>query len=223
MQNDLTGWIETLFRDTALTGQGHAQSVGDLNLGLGWVYYGLARVLRPASVVVIGSLRGFVPLVLGRALADNGDGGIVHFIDPSMVDDFWKDAPAVRDHFSRFGVDNIRHYLMTTQEFAAAPAPAALAPVSILFIDGYHSEEQARFDYTAFQPTLAPDAVVFFHDSVRERPSRIYGADRVYTHRVKRFIDVLKQDPALQVFDLPFGDGVTMVRRAAPPQAAGGG
>jgi hypothetical protein len=33
-------------------------------------------------------------------------------------------------------------------------------------------------------------------------------------HEVKNFIDLLKQDRSLQVFDLPFGDGVTLVRSA---------
>ena len=79
-------WIAALFRDHELTRMGHAQSVEDLNLGLGWLYYGLARAMRPATVVVIGSYRGFAPMMFGRALADNGGGGQVHFIDPSHVE-----------------------------------------------------------------------------------------------------------------------------------------
>ena len=50
---------------------GHNQRAEDLNLGLGWLYYGLARLIHPKSAVVIGSYRGFVPLLLGRALRDN--------------------------------------------------------------------------------------------------------------------------------------------------------
>lgn len=216
MPGDVKEWIAELFRHPDMTRMGHAQRPEDLNLGLGWTYYGLARVLLPASVVVIGSYRGFVPLVFGKALADNGEGGIVHFVDPSMVDDFWKNEAAVREHFASFGLSNIRHYLMTTQQFVQSAACQGLESVGIVFVDGYHSEEQARFDYQAFQNRLTQDAVILFHDSIRVRPSRIYGAGRVYTHRVKCFMDVLKRDPALQVFDLPYGDGVTMVRRATP-------
>jgi len=209
-------WIAALFQVPELTAMGHAQRVEDLNLGLGWLYYGLARVLRPATVVVIGSYRGFAPLLFGKALADNGESGVVHFIDPSLVDDFWKDEAAVHAHFARFGVDNIRHYLMTTQQFVQSEIYRAVGPAGIVFIDGYHTREQARFDYEVFRDRLAPEAVVLFHDSIRERRSEMYGADRPYTHRVKSLIDELKHDPALQVFDLPFGDGVTLVRRAAP-------
>ena len=207
-------WIAELFRDADLVRMGHAQRVDDLNLGLGWLYYGLARVMHPDCVVVIGSYRGFVPMMLGKALADNGEGGQVHFIDPSFVDDFWKDAAAVNAHFARYGLSNIRHYLMTTRQFVESAAYRELRAPGIVFIDGYHTEEQVRFDYEAFRDRLASDGVTLFHDSRYVKPSRIYGPDRVYTHTVKYFIDKLRQDPALQVFDLPFGDGLTLVRCA---------
>jgi len=208
-------WIARLFRHPELAAMGHHQRVGDLNLGLGWIYYALARALRPATAVVIGSYRGFVPLVIAKALADNGEGGTVALIEPSLVDDFWKDPAAVRRWFAEFGVGNIEHYAMTTQQFAASGAFGVLSGVGLLFIDGYHSFEQARFDYESFRGKLAGEAWVLFHDSVRVRASGIYGKDRVYEHRVKDFVDLLKRDPALQIVDLPLGDGVTLVRRAA--------
>jgi predicted O-methyltransferase YrrM len=206
-------WIAKLFEVPELTGLGHRQSTADLNLGLGWIYYGLARVIRPKAAVVIGSYRGFVPLVLGRALADNGDGGQVTFIDPSLVDDFWKDAAAVRRHFERFGVTNVLHHLSTTQDFVRSEHFHSLEPLGLVFIDGYHSEEQVRFDYEAFADRLTPDGVVLLHDSARCEVSRMYGPGRTYERRVKAFVDRLKRDPQLQVFDLPFDQGVTMVRR----------
>jgi hypothetical protein len=54
-------WIAKLLDYRDLTRMGHLQRVEDANLGLGWIYYGLARVIRPKQVVVIGSYRGFVP------------------------------------------------------------------------------------------------------------------------------------------------------------------
>jgi hypothetical protein len=41
----------------------------------------------------------------------------------------------------------------------------------------------------------------------------MYGAERAYEKRVKCFVDSLKQDIRLQVFDLPFDQGVTLVRK----------
>jgi predicted O-methyltransferase YrrM len=206
-------WIHTLFETKDLLRMGHYQRAEDANLGLGWLYYALARILRPSTIVVIGSFRGFAPLVFSKALADNSEGGQVWFIEPSLVDDFWKDSLAVRKFFGEFGASNIEHFLMTTQQFVMSEKYHLLAEVGIVFVDGYHSEEQARFDYQAFQDRLSAEGIVLFHDSVRVRTSKMYGPDRLYEHRVKYFVDSLKNDPTLQVFDLPFGDGITLVRR----------
>ena len=72
--HDLNHWIAGLFEHPDLLRMGHAQRRDDLNLGLGWLYYALGRMLRPARAVVIGSYRGFAPLVLARALSDNSEG-----------------------------------------------------------------------------------------------------------------------------------------------------
>jgi predicted O-methyltransferase YrrM len=210
----LTAWIARLLARPELTKMGHAQRSADLNLGLGWLYYALARMVRPATAVVIGSHRGFVPLVLGRALADNAEGGRVVFIDPSLVDDFWKDPAAVRDYFAELGTPNVTHHLMTTQEFVASAAYRELGEVGLVFVDGFHSAEQAKFDFEAFADRLAPGGMILLHDSVWRLPTGMYGAGREYVHSVVDFIAELKRQPAWQVLDVPFGDGVTIVRRA---------
>ena len=209
----MKAWIDKLFELPTLSKWGHLQSVEDANLGLGWIYYGLARVIRPKTAVVIGSYRGFVPLVLGKGLADNLEDGRVLFIDPSFVDDFWKDPRLVHEHFARFEVTNVQHYLMTTQQFVQSQAYHSLGPVGMVFVDGYHSEEQARFDYNAFEGLLTPLGVILLHDTATCAISRVYGDGRRYERRVKAFVDELKQDPRLQVFDLPFDQGVTLVRK----------
>ena len=206
-------WIAELYADTNLTRMGHLQRASDLNLGLGWIYYGLARTIRPRTAVVIGSYRGFVPLVLGKALSENQEGGEVVFIDPSFVDDFWKDPEAVRNHFASHGVTNIRHFLMTTQEFILSETYHSLGPVGLVFIDGHHSEEQARVDYEAFESRLEAGGMALFHDTAGYRLSKMHGPERTYQHRVKDYVAQLGQVEGLQVFDIPFGDGVTIVRK----------
>jgi predicted O-methyltransferase YrrM len=215
----LNDWINQLLDCRELRMMGHAQRRADQNLGLGWLYYSLARLMRPTKVLVIGSYRGFVPLVMARALSDNSEGGQVHFIDPSLVDDFWKDESAVRDHLSNFGCENIVHHLMTTQQFVESSAYRQLDELGIVFIDGMHSAEQARFDFEAFAAKLAPQGIILMHDSVWRLPSGLYGEGREYVHTVIDFISDLKQHPEWQIFDLPFGGGLTMVRRAVIPNA----
>jgi predicted O-methyltransferase YrrM len=214
----LDSWIRRVLSDPDLTRMGHAQKPETADLGLGWIYYGLARVINPPRAVVIGSFRGFVPLVIARALADNGSGASVEFVDPSLVDDFWSDADRVQSHFRQFGLTNVRHHRMTTQEFVKSEAYRTLDGVELAFIDGYNSYEQAKFDFEALEPLVSARGAWLFHDSIRIRPTRIYGPDKVYEHRVRDLMVELRANPAFQVFDVPYGDGLTLVRRPAVPE-----
>src|SRR5262249_11920228 len=152
----------------------------------------LARVVRPKCAVVIGSYRGFVPLVLARGLSDNAEGGELHFIEPSLVDDFWKDDSTVRDHFASFGCSRIQHHRQTTQQFVVSKAYQELEDIGILFIDGYHSAAQAEFDFDAFADKLSPQGLILLHDSVWRLSSRIYGPGREYVQDVVDFVELLK-------------------------------
>ena len=205
-------FIRNLFSDPDMLRMGHDQRLEDLNLGLGWIYYALGRVLRPRRAVVIGSYRGFAPSVLGKSLQDNLEGGEVIFIDPSYVDDFWTAPERVEDHFRRLGTPNVRHHRHTTQEFVTTGAYAELADIGLLMIDGYHTAEQARFDYLAFLDKLSEQALVIFHDSVRLFTSAVYGRDQAYQHTVHLLMERLRRTPGLDVFTLPVARGVTLVR-----------
>jgi predicted O-methyltransferase YrrM len=212
MSATFDSWIRNVLAHEAMTQMGHGQKRETANLGLGWLYYGMTRVIKPTCVVVIGSYRGFAPLVMGRALSDNGS-GTVKFIDPSLVDGFWREPAAVNEHFSQFGLTNIHHHCATTQEFVEQPEYRSLGEVGVLFIDGYHSYEQAKFDFEAFEPLVTSRGVIFFHDSIVVRTSRIYGPEKSYEHRVRDFMIELRKDARHQVFDIPYGDGLTMVRK----------
>ncbi len=221
--SSLNEWIAELFACPDLLRMGHAQRKDDLNLGLGWLYYALGRILRPSVGVVIGSFRGFAPLVLARALSDNGEGGAVHFIDPSLVDDFWRDGATVEAHFEQFGLTNVVHHCLTTQQFVETPAYRQLEAPGIVLVDGYHTAAQAKFDFDAFAEKLAAEGVVLLHDSIWKQTSPMYGPGREYVRDVVDFVAELKERPAWQVFDLPFGEGVSLVRRVTtpPPPNAG--
>lgn len=208
----LEEFIRRLFSDPEMLRMGHFQRPEDLNLGLGWLYYALGRIVRPSRAIVIGSLRGFAPSIIAKSLLDNAESGEVIFIDPSYVNEFWSDPAEVGAHFQRLGTPNVRHFRHTTQDFTATQAYAELSDVGLLMIDGLHTAEQARVDYLAFLNKLTANAVTLFHDSVRPKISPIYGPDNLYTHTVCRFMARLKQTPGLELFTLPFDDGVTMVQ-----------
>lgn len=208
-------WINQIFSHPDLLVMGHGQRQEDKNLGLGWLYYALARLERPRTAVCIGSWRGFVPIMLGQALKDNNEGGKVVFIDPSFVDEQWRDPERTAAWFSGFGLNNIRHFCMTTQEFASSDAFRSINAVDLLFIDGFHSAEQARFDHLAFEKKLTPGATILFHDSIRKMTSNIYGNDQPYEHTVVDYMDELKTRSDMQLMDFPLASGVTLVKQIA--------
>lgn len=205
-------WIARLYDNPDMLEMGHLQRSQDLNLGLGWIYYGLGRVLRPRNAVVIGSWRGFVPIVIAKALQDNGEGGRVVFIDPSLVDDFWADEAQVRRHFEKYGVTNIEHVRLTTGQFTQTETYRRLEDVGLLFVDGFHDAAHARLDFEAFRGKLTVNAYTVFHDSVREYVTYIYGEENAYAHDVFKYMDELRADPQLDVLDFPFASGMTIVR-----------
>ncbi|MBC8128310.1 MAG: class I SAM-dependent methyltransferase, partial [Gloeobacteraceae cyanobacterium ES-bin-144] len=126
---------------------------------------------------------------------------------------FWTDKKKTEKWFASFELENITHYKMTTQEFVRSDVYRDLNHVDILFVDGFHSEEQARQDHEAFLEKMNENAIAFFHDSVTERNSRMYGAEKIYQYGVCRYLDQLKTDARFQVFDFPFTDGLTLVRK----------
>ena len=216
----LDHFISHLFDQPDMLRMGHGQRLEDRNLGLGWLYYALARILRPARAVVIGSYRGFAPCVIARALLDNGDGGEVHFIDPSLADGFWADADTVSAHFANLGTPNVRHHRMTTQEFVQSAAYADLGDVDLLMVDGLHTARQACFDYQAFLPKLTPRSATLFHDSTVKRTSTFYGEDKAYEHTVCDLMDRIRADAGLESFTLDVASGVSLVRGCPSDPAA---
>jgi predicted O-methyltransferase YrrM len=207
-----SSWIDQIVSNPDLMWMGHGQSVPDRNLGMGWLYYALARMYRPRHVVCIGSWRGFAPMMFARGLLDNLDDGRVTFIDPSMADDQWSDPESVCAWFMEYSVPNIDHYCMTTEQFVTSDAYKQMNPVDFVFVDGYHTEERAKFDHQAFEPKLVKNGLALFHDSVNQRVSKMYGEDKAYQYSVCRYIDQLKTRRDLQILDLPLENGLTLVR-----------
>ncbi|MEV6777752.1 class I SAM-dependent methyltransferase [Streptomyces syringium] len=178
-------------------------------LGLGWLYYGLARALQPRTVLSIGSGRGYVPILLAKAQQDR-DAPPITFVDPSFDDDFWTEPDRVREWFASFGVeDHIVHHQVTTEEFSGTAACAELPPIDLLFIDGGHFYEPVEADFRLMSPRLAPGGTIVFHDTVSRSANPKWSGPR------RLLLEIEEQDPQWQMLDLPFGAGVTVVRRRA--------
>jgi predicted O-methyltransferase YrrM len=210
--------IQEIF--TAAKPLGHHETPANLNLGFGYLYYALARTLRPRHVVVIGSGFGFSTVCFALGLKDNGAGHL-NFVDPSysvLTDGVfktvggtaqWDDPARVRRHFDGFGVgDIVTHHHMRSDEFFAGYDELGLPEeIDLAFIDGSHAYADVRFDFMATLRRAHKDSFLLLHDS------NIYVRELVRHAGVKRWLKAVKREKELfEMVDFPFSSGVAIVR-----------
>jgi predicted O-methyltransferase YrrM len=198
---------------------GHREDASRLNLGFGFLYYGLARSLRPEHVVVIGSGFGFSVVCLALGLKDNAAGALT-FVDPSYS--MWRNGPMrtvggvsnwddpgeVQAHFERFGVERIvTHYKMTSEEFFSRYDEPELPAIDLAFIDGDHSFPHVREDFIGVMRNARRNSYILLHDS------NLFVREAIGHSGVKRWLGVIKRDADwFEVVDFPFSSGVAVVR-----------
>jgi Methyltransferase domain len=198
---------------------GHNEEPDNLNLGFGFMYYGLVRALRPRHIVVIGSGFGFSVVCLALGLKDNGRGHL-SFVDPSYSmlkhgpfqtvggTSQWDDPQKVKTHFRRFGVERIvTHYKLTSAGFFADYAQRGLPVIDLAFIDGNHSYADVRHDFFAALRQARRNSYLLLHDT------NIYVRELVRHAGVKRWLrNIADKKEHFEVIDFPFSSGVALVR-----------
>ena len=180
---------------------GHHEDPSSLNLGFGFLYYGLVRSLRPRHIVVVGSGFGFSVVCLALAMRDNG-AGAVSFIDPS------DDSARVKEHFQRFRVeDKVTHFRMTSAEFFDRYDERKLPPIDLAFIDGNHAFADVRHDFISAMRWTHRNSYLLLHDT------NLYIREMIRHAGVKRWLAVVRRDrDSFEVVDFPFSSGVALVR-----------
>jgi len=198
---------------------GHHENAKELNLGFGFLYYGLVRTLRPKHVVVIGSGFGFSVTCLALGLKDNARGQLT-FVDPSysvLTDgpfktmggtSQWDDPKKVETHFARFGVEHlVTHYRMRSDEFFARYEEQGLPSIDLAFIDGSHAYHDVRHDFISCVRRSHKDGYLLLHDT------NIYIREIVRHAGVKRWLKTIERKKSLfELVDFPFASGLAIVR-----------
>lgn len=198
---------------------GHNEQRDRLNLGFGFLYYGLVRSLRPQHVLVIGSGFGFSVVCLALGLKDNALGRL-SFIDPSYSvlkqgsfrtvggTGQWDDPQRVPAHFRRFGVEHlVTHFKQTSADFFADYGGRGLPRIDLAFIDGSHAYKDVRHDFLKILGQSHRNSYILLHDT------NIYVRELVRHAGVKRWLKVVGKDKDhFEVIDFPFSSGVALVR-----------
>jgi predicted O-methyltransferase YrrM len=198
---------------------GHNEDNGGLNLGFGFLYYGLVRALRPQHVMVIGSGFGFSVVCLALGLKDNARGRLT-FIDPSynVLKDgpfktiggrgLWSTPEHVSRHFERFGLAEIvTHYKSTSEAFFSRYEETGLPGVDVGFVDGNHAFKHVRHDFSQITKRMRKNGYILLHDT------NIYFREVIHHSGVKRWLSLVKEaSESFEVVDFPFSSGVAIVR-----------
>jgi predicted O-methyltransferase YrrM len=128
-------------------------------------YCGKSTVHLGAAARAVGA--GLVTLDHHRGSEENQPGWEWH--DASLVDPHTgrlETLPSLRHTLWDAGLDEVVSVLVgTTQQVARWWA----TPLTLLFLDGNHTEEVAQHDYAAYAPYLGPGGLLLVHD-VFERP-----------------------------------------------------
>jgi len=202
---------------------GHNEKTRELNIGFGFMYYGIVRALRPDHVLVIGSGYGFSVVCLALGLKDNGRGRL-SFVDPaySLLKNgplmtvggrgVWTDESHVKAHFGHFGVENlVTHYKMRSDEFFPSFQDLKLPPINLAFIDGSHAYKDVKYDFIKVLEQSHKNTYIFLHDT------NIYLRELVKHAGVKKWLKFVKREEAsFEVIDFPFSSGVALVRVLDP-------
>lgn len=202
---------------------GHNEEPRKLNLGFGFIYYGVVRALRPKHTLVIGSGYGFSVVCLALGIKDNSE-GFLSFVDPSysLLKDgplktiggrgTWSDSTGVREHFERFGVaDIVSHHKMRSDEFFPKFDSLNLPEIDLAFIDGSHAFKDVQFDFMQALARCRKNSYIFLHDT------HIYVREMLRHSGVKRWLNILrKEEHAFEIINFPFSSGVALVRILDP-------
>lgn len=198
---------------------GHHQEPKNLNLGFGFLYYGLIRALRPKHILVIGSGFGFSVVCLALGAKDNAMGRVT-FVDPSFSlwqngpfktiggNNKWKDPEKVKAHFARLGVaELVTHYKLTSAEFFELYQTFGLPKIDLAFIDGSHAFKDVKFDFMSVLKRSSKNTYILLHDT------NIYIREAIRHAGVKRWLKHLSHYSHLfEQVNFPFSSGVALVR-----------
>lgn len=135
---------------------------------LDWLQDAASKVPADQAIVELGVYRGGSLKALCDG-ADSGNGAIVIGVDAWGSHGAYPDRPHMLNRYTTadktaaeqlVGDRAILIHALTTQAAATYDGP----PIGLLYIDSEHKEHAVLADFHAWQPHLAPEAIIAFDD-----------------------------------------------------------
>lgn len=123
----------------------------------------LVNEMSPSTIVELGVDYGFSTFVFATALQEKGTGGKIYGVDLFLGD---KHA-GMRDTYDQV-MENISKHSLTQVEIIRSDftelSKTWTTPIDILHIDGLHTYEAVKEDFTNWSPFVKENGVILFHD-----------------------------------------------------------
>jgi predicted O-methyltransferase YrrM len=196
---DIEGWLTV--NEAILLANTAEQRLGEADTGETWIEVGsycgkstclLGQVVKqnannPITICAIDPHQG----ELTYPHAFNAEGRLVPRVVNSQEQGTYQRFCANLERFG-LGPDRVQHAVMKSTEFK--PLDWGMYPIGFIFIDGLHDYESVKADYEHFQPALASNALVAFHDDDWE------GVHNLITEKVAAGdIEILAQADSLVI------------------------
>jgi Methyltransferase domain len=140
----------------------------------------LIGVARPASVVELGTHRGFSYLVFCQAIRDHRLRATAHAVDTWEGDEhagYYGDEVLTQlrrlhdDEYSSFST-------LIRSSFSDAASRFGEGSIDLLHIDGLHTYDAVKTDFETWKPKLSDRGIVLFHDTNEFTPG--FGVHRFW-------------------------------------------
>ncbi|MFT4570972.1 MAG: putative O-methyltransferase YrrM [Hyphomicrobiaceae bacterium] len=198
-----------------------ATSTPDRNIGFGFLYYSLGRILRPKLAVVLGSKMGFSAVSMALAIRDNLESGELILVDAAYDDNadgadagmggvgFWRDGDRVEELLQRFGVADVMTVkIMSTVDFAELHIEQKLPAIDLLLIDADHSYTGFKTDFETYAELVQDAGVILCHDS------EVQDGYAGYSFGVGKYLrEVVMTSDRFEAMSLPVWPGLGIVRK----------
>ncbi len=174
--------------------------------------YDLVEVLRPKLVVELGVYNGLSFFTFCQSMLENNIDGVAYAVDcwegdehtDAYDDSIYKDVMAhAREHYRGFTYLLQMYFNEALQHFEDDS-------IELLHIDGLHTYEAVKEDFSNWYPKVKPGGIILFHDVMAK--IKDFGAWRFFEELEAEREDIFK-------FNHGFGLGVLRKPGGEPPNS----